>query len=627
MVFNLILLALTAAIALFHYVQGLFSALISAILVILASVIAVGFHEQLAASFAVKAPEQAVSISIAILFAVVYLIPRLLFDWLVPGNVRFPVLMDKIGAGVLGLVAGLYATGVVALVADALPFGPSFGMYSRAELTDRHFIYMGKFQRNEDAVATDTTVSDIFDPSTSVSLWFHQDDLVVGTVKLLSDNGSLAGDRSFAQIHPDYLTELYGQRLGIQVGARHTMLSLANNDPPLSVPGIYTQDKLTQVDGDIPGGHLRNNDVDLTLRADSGSTLLIIRSVFNTTRGVADEGDSVLRISPGAVRLVLGHTTDHGSDFKDYYPIATLDPRGIAVASRIDDFLFADMSGPRTIDWIFSVDNDHAFADSSKMPYKMVNGAFLEVKRYGVVDLSGISVDYGPPANPDKQNLIRAQPVIDLIAKTQVLPLKLPAGQTTSEVTRNQPGTPLGSSGLKFQDLSVSNKLPVAIDVHTDADSGQISLASARGRIQHRQWADLTVSADTTTKDLAAPGNNGIADIATPGGQVMVQLHCQPSGTSRQWDWTSTIPDMTLSDGSKSYKTAGIWVNIQRGTDFALSASVGNRDYTGALTPPAAQQGNVTDVYIAFFVPTGVTIQEATVQGNSVLSSLNFRAQ
>jgi len=43
-------------------------------------------------------------------------------------------------------------------------------------------------------------------PAEQTGLLIPVDDMVLGTVYHLSDNGSLAGDKSLASVHPDYLT-------------------------------------------------------------------------------------------------------------------------------------------------------------------------------------------------------------------------------------------------------------------------------------------------------------------------------------------------------------------------------------------------------------------------------------
>src|SRR5436190_1793245 len=125
-IFGLLILVLVGVIAFFHYTQGFFSAALSAIIAILAASLALGYHETVVSSLLQgRFADQAGAMALVIIFAVVYFLLRWMFDSFVPGNIRMPAIVDKIGAGVMGLIAGIFAGGIVAIAAQSLPFGPS----------------------------------------------------------------------------------------------------------------------------------------------------------------------------------------------------------------------------------------------------------------------------------------------------------------------------------------------------------------------------------------------------------------------------------------------------------------------------------------------------------------------
>src|SRR3954471_3928244 len=104
MIFSVVLIILVLAVAFFHYTQGMFSAAISAILAVFAAVLAVSLHEWVVEHLLKGAmADTAHGMMLLVLFAVIYLIPRILFDKLVPGNVRVPAIVDKVGGAALGL--------------------------------------------------------------------------------------------------------------------------------------------------------------------------------------------------------------------------------------------------------------------------------------------------------------------------------------------------------------------------------------------------------------------------------------------------------------------------------------------------------------------------------------------
>src|SRR5258706_2472964 len=131
MIFSLFVIVFVGIIAYWHYLQGFFSAAISAILAIIAALVAVGFQEEIVSMVAGKMNDQANAIALVVLFAITYGLLRVIFDKAIPGNVRFPVLLDRVGAPIMGVIAGLFAVGIVAIAAQTLPFGPSIAGYQR----------------------------------------------------------------------------------------------------------------------------------------------------------------------------------------------------------------------------------------------------------------------------------------------------------------------------------------------------------------------------------------------------------------------------------------------------------------------------------------------------------------
>src|SRR5688500_12369491 len=105
MLFSIIVILLIGLVAYFQYLQGFFSAALSAIIAIIAAVIAVGYQETVVNLLLKgKFADQANAIALIVLFAVIYIALRFLFDKAVPGNLRFPLYVEKIGAAVSGIV-------------------------------------------------------------------------------------------------------------------------------------------------------------------------------------------------------------------------------------------------------------------------------------------------------------------------------------------------------------------------------------------------------------------------------------------------------------------------------------------------------------------------------------------
>src|SRR5881394_3324073 len=109
MVFSIVMILIVLAVAFIHYIQDLFSSLISAILAVIAAVLAVSYHESVVEGLlGGKMADMAHGMVLLMLFAAIYLVPRLAFDFVVPGNVRVPAIADKVGGAAMGLVAGIF---------------------------------------------------------------------------------------------------------------------------------------------------------------------------------------------------------------------------------------------------------------------------------------------------------------------------------------------------------------------------------------------------------------------------------------------------------------------------------------------------------------------------------------
>src|SRR5689334_23215472 len=119
MILSIVILIMVGGIAYFHYVTGFFSATLSAICAVLSAAIAISYQETIVEKFlGGKMVDYANAAVTVALYCLSYLILRMLFDRLVPGNVRVPLWVDRIGAVAMGLVAGLMAAGTVAFAAQ-----------------------------------------------------------------------------------------------------------------------------------------------------------------------------------------------------------------------------------------------------------------------------------------------------------------------------------------------------------------------------------------------------------------------------------------------------------------------------------------------------------------------------
>ena len=128
-----------------------------------------------------------------------------------------PSLPTRSVALAFGVIAGIFAAGILVLTAELLPIGPSIAGYARYALVDREVYSVkvpGKYQL-QDLTITGELKGDTMEAGQSSGLApIPVDDMLLGTVQFLSNGGSLAGEQTLASVHPSYPDELFGHRLG-----------------------------------------------------------------------------------------------------------------------------------------------------------------------------------------------------------------------------------------------------------------------------------------------------------------------------------------------------------------------------------------------------------------------------
>jgi hypothetical protein len=385
MLLSVIIIVLLAAVAYFHYAQGLFAATVSAVCAGIAALMAFSYHETIVTRYTGGGmASYGNAVVLCGMFALIYLVLRMVIDNMMPGNVRYPVVMDKIGAAVMGLVAGFFGTAIIAIAAQELPFGPKVAMYSVYPVEDVEMVVprvlsrMYGIEEGEDTWNVDQIVEiERLDTEEAQAarreLWVPVDTWFINLVSNLSDTGALAGV-PLERVYPDFKTAMFGHRLGMQRAASQVALNLEEGKEQVRVPTIFratTEGDNAQYPGGIPQapGEI-GRTFDDNLRPGPGKTLLVLRLQFDNSAG--DDGGYV-RFSPGTSRLVIAG--------RQYYPVATLDSGRIAVGHLPDDYLLAGTGA----DLIYEVDTDTAIVNDNEL----VDGAFLEFKRFGRVDLSG----------------------------------------------------------------------------------------------------------------------------------------------------------------------------------------------------------------------------------------------
>lgn len=648
MILSVVVILLVGLIAYMHYVQGLLSGLISAVLALLASAMAMSYYEPLARTLSGgKFNDTAQGICLLSIFAGVYLITRVIFDKFVPGNVRVPFIADKIGGAVMGLLAGLIAMGMIVIALQMMPFGPSIAGYSRFELdkeSPRHVAISntGTGSSGVDRVVVDQTKEPNLDKDTQGLMLMPVDDLVVGITKRLSNGGALSTGNPFASVHPDLLQELFGQRLGLEAGTKHTASNAKDtqvfveqiNVLPTKLPWMIGE--FSEINRDAPKGDLA---------ASSGHKLISVTIMFG--KDAADEG-FIMRVSPGNIRLVAKTHSDP-DEWSNFFPIGTVQ-MGKAWNNRIDDFMFFDLNTEnRGAHFIFDVD-DAALeqkqavkgADGKITPatYTIAPDTFIEVKRLVKLPLEGVKIENGLPPDAPKYRPIRKTRFFDEKTQTAVAPTtptpttptpttptpptpdpatRVPTTPTPTTPTPTTPTPPAtdggwGTAPLERPIVVEGNRLPVGIGVGS-ADADVLS-AGASGHLTNKQFDTLEVdpsAPEAAVSELPKAGNP-VQELAVPAGKRMVQVLLNFKPGVPAWATSPNVADYTVLDATGAvYKPSGVVTRIGGGPTERLLASY--KSTGGDITVKKVDGATPAPVVFIYLIPTGQKATELRYQG------------
>jgi len=607
MIFSLLILIVVGLIAYYHYLQGFFSAGISAFFAAVAAIVAVACHEVLIDMLNRGAfSDYANGITLAALFAAVYIVLRLISDKLIPGNVQFPLWVDRIGAVTCGIVAGVFAAGIVAIVAQTMPFGPAVALHERYPITHDKQVMM-KLGRGGLEYAKFSEMPDEgenFLENRANGLLLPADEILLKLVSHVSGpNGPLYMGRPWSSVHPDYLQELFGQRIGIQSGAKRT--ALANT---MVVSGVFKADSFQQddperwmKDGNAVGVRGVKDSPPKPLPAihkpQPDNVLLVVRATFDSVN--ADEKNSLLSISPASVRLVAGG--------RNYFPIGTLEAGAILMRNAPDDYLF--IAAGKGADFVFEVPASEVLAvasaaDKSAAP-KIADGVFIEAKRLARVALGGKTLSTEIPPS-DQVQVVRKEGANPKLATAQA-----------------KPDVPLALEGQP----TIKEDIAVGINIQEEG-------ANAKGETE---WGSFVLQANEFSRlemrpvrslEIISRGNHVVSRLLAPEGSRIVQITARPA-TDNKWAWADALAEFQLVDaGGKRFSPVGAFAKVKNSNGADMLVAV----YDPARPPkemPSDRETRAmrpTDVTLIYAVPSTTELRSIQYK-KTILQPMQLRVQ
>lgn len=680
-VFAVLMIVIVLLVAFVHTLQGFFSATLSAILAVFAAITALSYHETIVEKFLGGAmADSAHAMVLIVLFAVIYFVLRVIFDQAVPGNVRVPAMLDKIGGGIMGAIAGLFAAGVVAVAAQELSFNPSILGYARYAVDDQQ-VSLPTNGRSQDLSVKDRMDSPNFDAADIAGeqqrMLLPVDDILLYETNRLSSSGALSDGTPLSNVHPDWLQELFGQRLGMEPSAKRVLMgtpSVKTADAKIDnlyLIGDANKTDLPFIDGEY--GAIRGSSAPKMTAPTAnypgkpGRVLLVARIRFDPSAGDKLSG-GLVRISPGAVRLVapgVSSTTGEPLQHADYYPIGTLQYRGpnvqvnnkpahtmlfrpLLVLQNADDYLFvkkddsaADADGTTSdlnagVDFVFSVDKSALDAKRTAMK----DGAFMEVKRLVREKLDGMKLLPETMLQKDKGSIavIRRDKMLresllnrhlyddpTAVAASESTPTPAPA-RTPTPANTPQVGSAPTASTVAFP-LEVADA-PKVYDrfytsVTSDKDSGDVTWTAGDGAkaamtVDNKQIESLSIDG-ATAADMHGSSTRQFITLAAPPSMMLVQMTGKPKADAagKAWTWKDAFKDLALVNdkGARIGPPIGAWVKYSDGgTKVSARFSADGSVKVNDIKPA----GEVAQVWFVFAVPHGAKITKVVAGKTTV---------
>jgi len=362
--------------AAFQYFKGTFvRAFATIIIAICASVAAFGFFEVLANVFISKGDNSrfvslvpwAQPLCFALLFIIVFGVLQTAMMFLTRQPIDLGILPERIGRVVCGILLGLILSG---LLLTALGMAPLPNKYPYQRFNGKR----SKVLLNADGFAT-------------------------GLFSIIS-KGSLSGKRSFSTIHPDYLDQLYLNRLisGTSILTTKPAISLPRPPKPAVWPAPEgLSEQVSQIVSDLNlQGKLKDES--------TGKSIFMPGPGSNYQPTIVRVGIQISALRPKAtinggifilpqLRLICkqkGHSTDLTGTGINIYPIGHLkaaDQIQVSTEMKVSSSDFKRNATEKWIDFVFCVPRDYV-------------PVLVEFKQNSIVEIPPraiVTADQAPP--------------------------------------------------------------------------------------------------------------------------------------------------------------------------------------------------------------------------------------
>ena len=461
---NLISMVLVLLLTGFFSTQGTFSTLLTLLMAVFGSILAMGVGPALAGVMPASVNEYAQGISFLGTFVVTFVALRVASDMLLPKNVPLPKWPEKIAAGAVGFLAGMIIMGAVAVGLEMLPFGTAV---------------LGNGSIDENGIVGGRPLVARF----------------MTGIFYLTNGGSLGG-KALASAHPDLGAEMTRKRHTVWPNTRQTL-----GKELLTIDGatVATKEQIEQFK---------------IVPKDAGGRIVIIRTVIDKTKPGASldvtqpnadtsfdigEGSPFFDITAAQVRLVVKDQ----AGYRDYNPIGYLnhggentdlrkkqqiafEPMDLANGMVVADYNDKDKA---IIEWIF------------ELPEK-ADPLFIELKRGGVRDVY---------VEPDKK--------YETLAVGKYPPMKIFAHQCDiTIVVKDEAGQPKAGAMVWIVEPNVQKRL-----VNSMAQAAKNKLEDYQNRDSATPWPDAAAGGVPGYGEISSAYRTAVDNVINKGNDDPLQ--------------------------------------------------------------------------------------------------------
>lgn len=593
MLLILIAVLLILGITFFQALQGLFSAMIMALVTLLCTLLAFNFYEPLAATLYASGPwalDYAQPLALMLLLTLPLLGLRFLLDRYLGVNVVPPVWVDRVGGAVFGYCTAMLLVGTLLIAMQMLPL-------PRSILT---------YDPYQDNLSAGTQLPAPIDaPGLTLAL--------VETLSAHAMSPIAAKGPSFAQVHDDLELELWGARNRLPGARSVAPPGSLQIDRALDVTQARYPNDETQTFGSALPAYPTAPEA-----GGGSSRVLLLRAQVAAS---AAASDGTWRLRGTQFRLV----TEDGASF---FPVAYLTFLGrwnVVDADQPVGALFLNRPREAAHDGVLTVDLLYRLPEKASGEQR--EPWFLAFRRLAKAEIPKVTVLLPEPSTPG------LAPTLPTDAAFADLALRRNRVQGTVDVV-----PPHALTGMFFIPQTATASANVPITVQTSFADGAIDQARGSGYLRgDLKGSRLLGRFMGSSNDLRAGGQTYVNAWQVPDGWRMVQLigRAPQSGEVQMINITNPAllqprVFVATADGrAAEYPALGAAVRWREaGTDMAMAYFQGlpsaEQDILGVRLEADPLQiyhdnlQHVTEFRLLFLVPENSTVTGFQLTGGGI---------